>query len=125
MIFYNNLFGSYFYFLKEMDNPNPKYASILLIAASQFIHLILALGIIQNSTDSSLIPSFNSKYYYLLIAIPWIIIIYIYYSQKKVEKVLENFNNKSKQEKRIWKMVSIVTLLIPIVVFPFLFGKSS
>jgi len=118
MLFYNNLYASYNIILKELKNFDPRYTSIFLVATCQLIHLLLLFRIIQNSTGIIIFPyRFSSKYNILLIAVPLIIILYVYYSNNRIEQILKQFEKKPKKEKLVWQIVSITLLLIPLILF--------
>jgi membrane protease YdiL (CAAX protease family) len=123
MGFYNNFFASYYYLFQRFNNFNPIHSSKLLVTACQYMHFFLLSGIAEKLTGTQLIPQFQSKYYVLFFAIPWFIIVYLYYSKNRVDQILKGFNQKSQNVKIIWGVVSVVSVILPIILFPILFSK--
>lgn len=83
---YNRFFTGYYYFLKKIKNDSPIDTAILLVIAAQFFHVAFIIGIIQTILGRAIIPQVSSKYYYLIVIIPWIIVVYIYYNKGKIKK---------------------------------------
>jgi len=123
MGFYNNIYASYVRILESLDNRDSRSTAVLLLSVSQVSQVALLIGVIKYFFEIDLVPHFPSKYYVLLFTVPLLLILLIYYSRKRAEKILNLYNEKSKKEKWIWKIVSLLMIIIPIALFPILFGK--
>lgn len=123
MRFYNNIFGGTVYFLNATKNFDPEGTSVYLIAALQFIHFVLLVGVLGKLFSFSISGFLPSKYFALFLTIPWILILFKYYSKSKREKILTGFNQKSTNAKMIWSFISLVSFVIPLVLFSILFHK--
>ena len=115
MNFYNFLYSSYYNLLSKINNSDPEYTSFLFVAATQIIHLILLLTIVQSISGIHLINRLFSIYYMVFLSIPWGIVLYIYYSKTRRKKLLNRFNEKSENEKTIWYIISLAAFFIPII----------
>jgi len=123
MRFYNNLYGAYNSILKKIGLKDTEDTSIVLVFLSQGLHFFLTLGLIREIFDIDLVYQFPSKYYYLILAVPWLVLVEIYYYPKhRRETILRNFSEKSIKGKNIWRIAAVLTILIPFIIFPFLFA---
>lgn len=48
---------------------------------------------------------------------------FIFYSKKRVPKIVEKYNRKSKMEKTLWGIIAIINFVLPLLVFPILFQR--
>jgi hypothetical protein len=124
MRFYNNIYASYIRILEELNNRNSRFTAVVLLSASQILDLALLFGLIRYFTGTDLVPYFPSKYQVLIFTLPLLVILFIYYSKERTENILNLYNEKSKTEKRAWKIVSLLIIVIPMALFPFVFRKG-
>ena len=122
MRFYNNLFGAYNSILRMMRRGDTEFTSIIFVTLSQVFHFFLIIGIIREISGIVLFYKASSKYYYLFFAIPWFFLVYKYYSKERREKILKEFKTKSNNGKLIWGVIGVLTIMTPLIVFPFLFN---
>ena len=83
MKFYNNLYGAYNSILRIMKSSDTEFTSTILVALAQGLHFILIIGIIREIFSVNLLYKFTSKYYYLILYIPWVYFVYRYYSKDR------------------------------------------
>jgi hypothetical protein len=126
MKFYNNLFVAYDNMLKRLRLDDTEFTSIVLVFVSQGIHILVILAIIRLFAGRQflydLIPA---RFYLIIFMVPWFVILYKYYSVERKKKIIELFNKKPEQEKIFWQLFAIITILIPIIIFPILFTKRT
>jgi len=125
MRFYNNLYAGFVSILKDLKNFNPQYTAIFLVATCQLIHLLLLFKIIKLSTGMIILDFLSlSKYNILWIAIPVFIVLYIYYSGERINKILNEFEKKANNKRVIWQVAAMSSFIVPIIVFVALSTKK-
>ena len=121
---YNTFYAGYYTLLKKIHSDSPGYTATLLVATAQFLDGALIFAIIQKARGTLIFSFLSSKYQILLVTIPWLIILVIYFSKSRREKILVNFTQKSEQAKFNWELVAILAIILPIILFPILLSKN-
>jgi hypothetical protein len=66
---------------------------------------------------------FPSKHYGIPLAVLWISFAFIYFRKDRVETIMKNFEEKSLLERRLWAIVTIISLIFPTVFMAYLLSK--
>ena len=119
--FYNDIYA---YLLKNYNSDDPRWASICVVALIHILHLSLLLLAFEYLTHVSLL-NVKSKYYSLLFTIPWLLILFNYYSEERSRVLLQRFNQKKRSAQMRWGVMSVLSIFVPLVLVLVLISKTS
>jgi hypothetical protein len=112
MTFFDKIYISSYHFFKKREREDSRFAATCILIATQiaiFFSPLLFLKIIFRSTFLSSLHQYSK-----LIAIPimifWIYIVFRHYNRDKTQKLLEDYNYKSKPYRRFWNLVPFIIL---------------
>jgi len=115
MKYFDNIFAAFYRFYNRFRGETPLTTSIILVVICQISMLLLILAIFKKVSDLNYNSIFHNKLLFIPIFFIWFYLIYRYYSKEKVKIVLQNFQNKTSKEKRIWAIVAIISFVGPII----------
>lgn len=92
---------------------------------SQMLLVFLIGAFLKKYTAINIFIPFqgNNKLYVLPILFCWVVGLTKYYSQKKVFLLIEKYDEKPNFQKRIWGVISIMSIVVPILLLPILSKK--
>jgi hypothetical protein len=120
MKYFSNIFICCYRIYKKLEKrSDPRFTSVIVISMCFTALLFMGCVIMQKIYKIYNNPLyFLAKYPFLLIGL-WIgeiIVLYNYYSETKIISLNENFDKKKMIEKWVWVLITIITLVVPIVV---------
>jgi SNF family Na+-dependent transporter len=114
--FYDYIFGaSYLYYANRNINIFPRFGAIIVVILSQMLFLFLIFALIKKITVYDIFLLFENKIYLAIALILWGIITVNLYSKKKVQKILNEFSQKSNKEKAFWNLITAFSIIIPLI----------
>jgi membrane protease YdiL (CAAX protease family) len=122
MKFYDNILASAYFFYSKFKNEKPYFASIFYVLWCQLFFVFLIFSIIKKKYGINLISRIP-EYYFIILAITWMICIFVYYSKEKVNKIIIEFERKKRLEKILWGIISIISLFTPLICVPILLTR--
>lgn len=124
MFYYNCIYASSYRFYSRFKGETPWGTSIILVSICQIELFFLILAFIKKITQYNLFLIFPNKFYFLPIFFIWLFINFKYYTKKRVEKIVDKFEQKNIIQKRIYGVLTIVSFLLPLFLIFFLLKKS-
>lgn len=119
MSFYNKIFAATFRYYSKYKNEAPRFSAVCVVAISQLL-LLLLLILLKKANIVDILGIMPSKYYFIPIFILWLIIVYRYYSQEKIFKLIDIFEQMPLMTRRIWGIITIICLIFPVVIIAIL-----
>jgi len=119
MGYYNNIFASSFKFF-SIRARTPLFGAICVVTVCQFTLVFLICTIMKIYTHANPFRIFPNQYYGIPVVPIWIFAVSRYYRKARVEEILNRFNEKSLLERRIWAIVTIISLILPTVFIAYL-----
>lgn len=123
MKFYNNIYAACYKFYSKFKNETPYSTSIIVVDVCQMTLILLIIVIIKKITNYNLASLLPNKYYFLPFLILQLYLLYKYYSKEKVNSILEEFETKSPNAKKMWGALTIFFFIAPLVLIGFLLKK--
>jgi len=123
MKFFNNLYASSYRIYQEY-NDGGRFSSICVVAIALGTLILLVLVLVEKAFGVSLLVRINGVYYNFL-GLTVIIGLAIYYSKKRTTLIVEEFEKKSIQERKLWGVVTILSVVLPTLIIAFLLHKPS
>jgi hypothetical protein len=120
MGYYNNIFASSFKFFSRFERETPLFSATCVVTVCQFTLVFLICTIIKIYTRVNPFIIFPNKYYGIPVVPIWIFAVSRYYRKARVEEIVNRFNEKSLLRRRIWAIVTIVSLMLPTVFIAYL-----
>ena len=117
---YKFIFYYFYTIYKKRKDNGEKLSACMFTWAAQFLHLCLIYAIIKYIyfiDTNKVLPTYNfSNFYFynkvymaIFIAIPWIVILYRYYSQERISKIEQKYSGvKILTFKNFSKMLLII-----------------
>ncbi|MES1215358.1 MAG: hypothetical protein ABUT20_07570 [Bacteroidota bacterium] len=122
---YSNILATAYKFYGRFKNENPYSRSIILVSFCQMSIPLFIIAFVKKVWGILILPAGVSKYYYAPFLILWMIFDFIYFSKKRVARIILQFDDKTEIQKRLWAVVTIISLLIPFLVIPLLLIKHK
>ena len=123
MFFFDNFIVCYVDALTRRGRRDPLFDAILLIFLEQGLLIIVLNSFVRNLTSFSFIPEFRSRYEFILLTIPWMLVLKYTYSPKRIILMREKFYGKPPHEVKRWKILSYAFPCFLIAVFILLVPK--
>jgi hypothetical protein len=123
MKLYNNLFASSYRFYSRFKDESPLGTSICIIWICQMILFFLVFAILKKIIHFNPFLLLPNKFYFLPVFFLWLYLLTRYYSKVKVQLILQGFEKKSHNERKIWGLITIVCFIAPLIVITFLLKK--
>jgi len=121
---YGNILASTYNLYGRFNNQAPYESSVLYTSACEMLLVLFSLSMLKLFTNYD---PFKAEFLTNTVAIILIGLLmignFMFYSKKRVVKIVEKYNTKTKAEKRIWGTIAIVNFILPLILFPFLFKK--
>lgn len=114
MKFYGNILASTYNF----------YGRFIYTSVCEMLFVFFCFAILKSTTNYDFFKiAFPNKA--LSIVLIGILMVgnFIFYSKKRVSKIVEKYNRKSKMEKTLWGIIAIINFVLPLLVFPILFTQ--
>ena len=124
MNYFSNILAASYLFYGKFKYETPYVSSICFTTSCELLFVMLINQVLKKYISIDLLfwlP--HNKIYMLLLVIIWMIFGNILYSKDRVNKILERYNKKSKNEKIVWGIMAWVSLLLPLMIIPFLSTK--
>ena len=96
---------------------------MLLVGAAQLLHVAIILAVIQRASGVLLFASLPSKYYALIVTIPWLIFLIMYFSKARKERIILKYNQKTDKVKSIWQLTALLAIILPFIGASRLLGR--
>ena len=124
-MFYGNILAAAYRTYGRFKNENPYSRSIFFTCMCQILFIFLLISIIKKFEGINLLTwmSGNAKYYAIPIYIIWIVVFFKYYSKERVQNIVAAYDEKPLFIKRMWGFIALISIIIPILFFPFLLKK--
>ncbi len=123
MNFFDNIFiASYRVYLRY--NTNPKLTSACLLAAICGEIFFLSLVLFNKAFEIDVIKRMSWTFTTTL-ALVAIFGVYNYYSDIRIKRLTERFEEKGLTERRLWGWIAVIILLIPGIALPILLTKHT
>ena len=120
---YDTFYVIYYNFLKRFHTSSPEYTAMLLVGATQLLHVAIILAVIQRARGVLLFASLPSKYYALIVTIPWLIFLIMYFSKARKERIILNYNQKTDKVKSFWQLTALLAIVLPFIGLPILLSR--
>jgi hypothetical protein len=119
--FYNNIFAAAYRSYDRYDtNSTPRFRAGSFLFMFIFGTFSLFVLLIRNITGLNLSAPDIKPICIASIVLFWIlsfVLVRKYYTIKRVEDILEEFNNKSRAERRLWGFLSVILFIVKWVAF--------
>jgi hypothetical protein len=123
MKFYNNIFAVTFKYYSRFKSEAPLFSSVCVVTVCQIMLLFLIIIILKIAGVVDIFGMLPSKFYFIPILGFWLILNFRYYTKDKVSEIIEEFENKTIAERRIWGIIAIVCFILPGVIIAILLKK--
>lgn len=118
-MYYSNIIASSYKFYARRKTNLPYFQAIIYVILCQIILMFLCLSIVKKiwgltfhfSTDNNVNMAF-----FACLFIVWGIVLFKFYPAKKVEIIVEEFDRKTKMQRRVWAVITMLSLPAPIVI---------
>lgn len=120
---YNNLFASSYRFYNKFKGETPLGTSVIVVFVCQMTLFFLIITIVKKLTGINVASVFPNKFYFIPIFLLWMYLLYKHYSKEKVKAILQEFEQKSSREKKMWGIVTLISFIVPLVLIAFLLKK--
>jgi len=118
MRFYNNLYAGYNLIFTQFKSSDPRFTSVIFVMGCLLIHFFLILQLAQVLLGETIFGFLSySKYHVLFVAIPLSIVLFIYYSKKRMNEINLRFEKKTNKEKKVWQLLALLFFVVPLIVF--------
>lgn len=128
MILFDNIFiSTYRAYKRKNDSPRVSEMIFVYICIAGFISLIVESfhklwGIDIRTRGAFLL---RNPILLVLLALAIMFLLYQYYSEQRIEKLLVRFEQKTHLERNLWGWISVMTLILPIVAFAIILNRSQ
>ncbi len=119
-MFLGNVIACTYNFYGKFKNETPYFSSIIYLLSC----IVLNLGVIIYGAHlwaNLNIDFISSKIVWLTLVISLTVLVRLIYNKRKVNEVVEKYNQKTRTEKKIWGGVSLLVLLVPLAIILFVF----
>lgn len=123
MIFYNFLWKGYYGILKSINNPTPRSTAVLLTFVAFIVHIFMVIVMVKEITGTLLLPLFESKYYFLIVLIPVLILTILYFHTKRMDLLVHKYEESNSSKKNLSVFFAVILLIIPIIIIAVLSKK--
>ncbi len=122
MKFYNNIFASaYRSYDKYEKSPRYRAGSFLFVYMLSSFSLILAIIKKAFALNFSVVRNYPGyQVLSLLIGFFFLILIWKYYTNDKIETIIKDFEAKPTGERKLWGFIAVITFILQWVGFIFL-----
>jgi hypothetical protein len=117
MIFYDNILASSYRVYAKFKNERPHPASVFFTYASQILAFFLMAQIIRHYTSFDILAIFPNKFYFGAVAAVWMVLCFVYYSEKRVNKIVERYETKPMWKKHLWGFMALLSIVGPLIYF--------
>jgi len=112
-IFYKNAFASTYKYYSKFKKEAPLGSAICVLAVSQSTLTLLLLLIVIKITKTNVTFLFPYRYFSILVIFSWMYLLYRYYTKERTLDIIESFNKKSPDERRLWAIAAFLAFLLP------------
>ncbi|MGZ4008218.1 MAG: hypothetical protein ACXVJV_13695, partial [Mucilaginibacter sp.] len=120
---YNNIYASSYRFYAKFKGETPYSTSIILVTLCQVELFFLILTIIRKITGYNPFLLLPNKYYVLPIIFSWFVVLFKYYTKERVSRIVDEFERKDKNQKIFWGMLTLFSMMVPIIIIGILLKK--
>jgi len=122
--YYNNIVASTYKFYSKHNDKTPYTVAVVITAVSQIMLLILAfVGSKKISTNPNAKIGFNTPMN-IIIILAWMFIVARIYTKNKINNLVNSFNNKPLQQRRIWAVITFLNLVLPVALIVLILSKK-
>lgn len=118
---YNNIFSATYFFYKKHE-ISANYTALLAVSLCQMLISMLFISALIKFNFINLVGT-NANYYLLASGILWHFILTKYYSKQRQAFIIERYSTKSTGVKRMWGIIALLHLIIPLIAIPILLAK--
>lgn len=116
MIFYDNIFVSYYILAMKCGHRDPKFAGVAAVFASQVILLYTAYAILQQFFVIQEYSFWRSKgFLYSVAGLTCVAVILYFRGAAKKDRAIERFFSYSKATRVTWEIVAAAVFVGPII----------
>lgn len=117
----------YRYFIWRNDN-SPRFGAICGVFLTIGMHIILLFVLIQKWAGQMFLSSFSESYalnklYYMLIAVPFLLLTIQFFNKERTNKIIAAFENKDNAFSFLNWIIFLFAFLSPFVLLPILLRK--
>ena len=120
---YNYIFYFFYTIYKRRKDGGERFSGVVFTWAAQLAHILFLLAIIRYGFHTDIIPKnnftnfiFRDRFYMqFTIALPWIVALYFYYNQKRIDEIEQKYSNTKIISLKNGLMVASL-LLIPFII---------
>lgn len=137
MIVFERLVATYYYFLltvkhffrrrkwKYAVERDEDFGSVCLLTFGQQLFLFLLLGVLVKKYGINV--STTAAVFLISFVLITLFGQYLYFMKNRIRRrrILDQYAELDKTQKTIWGFIALAILVVPIIMFPILFSKSS
>ena len=120
--------ANYFIFIKQRKfhkklnirtfDIDEDFAALCMLIASQILVIGILMAIYKRNYGFTMPPSAGIIFLVLYVFLTFIQYKYLISNRERRRNIIETYRALSKQQKTAWTILSIATLIIPIIMFP-------
>lgn len=123
MFFYNNIFASSYKYYSKFKRESPSFSATCIVVLCQMTMLCLILVILMKFTGINVFSILPNKLYFLLILALWFFLTFRYYRKDKIDIIIQKFEKKSNRDKKVWGVLTLFFIIVPIILIALLLTK--
>ncbi len=112
---YSQIFISTYKYYSKFKNQSPRFSAAMVLAVSQFCTLMLILLMLQRALIWDTAKYIPNKYIAVPIGFVWVVIIYKYFSEERINLLMTSFNELPKRKRQFWAVLSLMFFLLPMI----------
>jgi hypothetical protein len=116
---FDNILASTYKFYGRFKNEDPYIASIFYLYISQLALLFGIATAIKNYYSFDIISVFGSKGVFVGVSTVYLILMFFYYTRKRVNRIVADYEFQSRTTQVIWGVVAWASFLAPVGYFLF------
>lgn len=125
---YRLIFYFFYRYFTWRNDSSPKFGAICGVFLTIGMHCILLFVVIQKWAGRRLLPSFSdsytlSKLYYMLVAVPFLLLTIQFFNKERSNRIIEAFENKANAFSFLNWTIFLLAFLSPFVLLPILLRK--